>query len=70
MVQDIFLIPYNSNSKDLFKYIGYATIDSHPGRKIHSLLVDIKTIMKLYTNKCNYDKYKVELLKKIDEIRK
>lgn len=70
MIQDIFLIPYNSNSKDLFKYIGYATIDSHPGRKIHSLLVDIKTIMKLYTNKGNYDTCKTELINKLNEIKK
>lgn len=69
-IQDIFLIPYNANGKDLFKYIGYATIDSHPGRKIHSLLVDIKTIMKLYTNKCNYNEYKAKLLNELKQIKK
>lgn len=69
-VQDVFLIPYNSNGQDIFKYIGYATVDSHPGRKIHSLLVDIKTIMKLYTNKDNYDEYKIKLLNELYKIKK
>lgn len=68
-VQDVFLIPYKSNGEDIFKFIGNATIDSHPGRKINCLFVDIKTIMKLYTNKSNYDYYKSKLLYELNKIK-
>lgn len=69
LVQDVFLIPYNSNGGDLFKFIGHATIDSHPGRKINCLLVDIKIIMKLYTNGNNYDDYKSKLLSELNKLK-
>lgn len=61
LVQDVFLMPFNSKGGDIFKYIGFSTIDNYD-RRIYAILVDIKTVMKLYTNKNNYDEYKVKLL--------
>ena len=60
---DVFLIPYNGNNKELLKLIGNATIniEQFKNKKVHCVLVDIKSIMKSYLNGTNISIYREKL---------
>lgn len=66
---DAFILPYKSNTKNTFEFVGNARLENgvYDNKKIVCILADTKKIMQAYINGNNLEKYKNDVIKIIDK---